>query len=104
MSAATIVKEVAVAVRDFQSLGKLQAYLFGSALRSGIAWTDIDILLVCEVEEDGIQARQTLAELCMTYPIDLVVMTVEEEFGFGFIRSEGCRWVAESQVRAGLEP
>lgn len=104
MSAETIAEEVAEAIRFFQGLGKLQAYLFGSALRSGAVWTDIDILLVCEVEDDGDQARHTLAGLCMTYPIDLVIMTVDEEFWFGFIHSEGCRWLADSQVRADLKP
>lgn len=99
MSAAAIVEEVAKAVRVFQTLGKMQAYLFGSASRYSIAWTDIDILLVCEVESDGVQARQSLVELCMTYPIDLLIMTIDEESGFGFIRSEACRWIAESQVR-----
>ncbi len=37
----------------------------------------------------------------MAYPIDLVIMTVEEESEFDFIRSEACRWLAESQVKAG---
>ena len=99
MSAVTIVEEVAEAIRVFQTRGELQAYLFGSALRSGVAWSDIDILLVCEAEDDGVRARRALAELCMTYPIDLVIMTVEEESGFEFVRSESCRWIAESKVR-----
>jgi predicted nucleotidyltransferase len=96
-----IIKEIVQAIQGFQTVGKLQAYLFGSALNTSIAWSDIDILIVCDLENDGFRARQILSELCMAYPIDLVIMTVEEESEFDFIRSEACRWLAESQVKAG---
>ena len=63
---------------------------FGSARHSHSVWSDIDILIICEVDEDGQLARELLSDLSMLYPIDLVIMTSQEETEFDFIRSEKC--------------
>lgn len=99
MTTAPILAEIVEAVEGVPARGRLQAYLFGSALRAESAWSDIDILVVCEAEEDGQLTRDTMSDLCMRYPIDLVIMAVEEEVEFDFIRSEDCRWIAASRPR-----
>jgi predicted nucleotidyltransferase len=94
MSVDPIVTEIIDTVESLPTRGPLHAYLFGSALRAEGVWSDIDILLVCETEVDGRLARRAMSDLCARYPIDLVIMTSEEEIEFDFIRSESCRWVA----------
>jgi predicted nucleotidyltransferase len=101
MSVDPILVEIVDTVERLATRGPLHAYLFGSALRAEAVWSDIDILLVCETESDGRLARTTMSDLCARYPIDLVIMTSQEEIEFDFIRSENCRWVAGSwQTRA----
>jgi hypothetical protein len=54
----------------------------------------VDILLVCGGETDGQAARRALVGLCRDFPIDLTIMTADEEAEFEFIRSERCQWFA----------
>jgi hypothetical protein len=61
-------------------------------------WSDVDILIVCEVDQDGQLARDMLSDLCMLNPIDLVIMTSQEEAEFDFVRSENCQRIATSRV------
>lgn len=91
-----ILADIAKSVSGLRAAGVVQAYLFGSALRQDIAWTDIDILVVCEMGEDADFVRATLADICGNFPIDLLIMTAEEEAEFDFIRSESCRWLASN--------
>ncbi|TMK40538.1 MAG: nucleotidyltransferase domain-containing protein [Alphaproteobacteria bacterium] len=90
MTTEPIVAEIVKTIDGLVTCGKLWAYLFGSALRPDSMWSDVDILIVCEVEKDGQLARDTLSELCALYPIDLEIMTSQEEVEFDFIRSENC--------------
>lgn len=94
MTSAAIVAEIAKKIEALATCGELRAYLFGSALRANSMWSDIDILVVCERDEDGQLARESLSNLCMLYPIDLIVMTFEEEAEFDFVQSENCRQIA----------
>jgi predicted nucleotidyltransferase len=98
MTAASIVAEIIEAIEALMTRGGLQAYLFGSALHTDLLWSDIDVLLVCDVDEDRQLARQTLLDLCMLYPIDLVIMTSREEAEFDFIRSENCQRIATTRA------
>ena len=96
MTTEPIVAEIVKTIDGLVTCGKLWAYLFGSALRPDSMWSDVDILIVCEVEKDGQLARDTLSELCALYPIDLVIMTSQEEVEFDFIRAENCQRIATS--------
>ena len=98
MTAASIVAEIIEKIGRLATHGELRAYLFGSARRRDSAWSDIDILIICEVDEDGQLARESLADICMHYPIDLLIMTSQEEAEFDFIRSEKCQQIANSRV------
>lgn len=98
MTAKSIVAEIVEIIDGLVTAGELRAYLFGSALRPSSMWSDVDILIVCEVDEDGQLARDTLSELCTLYPIDLIIMTPQEEVEFDFIRSENCQRIAASRT------
>lgn len=98
MTAASIIAEIIEKIGRLATCGELRAYLFGSARHRDSVWSDIDILIICEVDEDGQLARESLSDLCMLYPIDLVIMTSQEEAEFDFIRSENGQEIATSRV------
>lgn len=104
MTAVSIVAEIVETIEGLVTRCGLRAYLFGSALHPDSVWSDVDILIVCEVDKDGQLARDTLSDLCMRYPIDLVIMTSQEEAEFDFIRSENCQRIATSQVSPFAKP
>jgi hypothetical protein len=95
----SILAEIVGALRGTVSQGQLQAYLFGSGRHLEGIWADVDILIVCSVAEDGNVVRGTLSDLCMQYPIDLVIMTAQEEMEFDFIRSQDCRLISSSPFK-----
>ena len=68
----------------------MSAYIFGSALDPNAAWSDIDILVLCQNESDGQITREALENLLAKYPIDLLIMSHDEESEFDFVRSERC--------------
>jgi predicted nucleotidyltransferase len=78
----------------------VRAYLFGSALLQDAAWADIDILVVCEADEDTNRVRAALADHCAEFPIDLLIMTADEEAEFHFVRTENCRWLADNMLHS----
>ena len=94
MTAAPILEVLANAIRHLRSRTRIDAYIFGSAVKPTSAWSDVDILLVCQDEAAGQPARRALGNLCREFPIDLTIMTVEEETEFDFVRSEKCKWFA----------
>jgi predicted nucleotidyltransferase len=98
MTAASIVAEIIDKIGRLATCGELRAYLFGSAVHRDSVWSDIDILIVCEVDADGQLARESLWDVCMAYPVDLVIMTSQEEAEFDFIRSENCQRIAISRA------
>ena len=104
MTAASIVAEIVETIEGLVTRGGLRAYLFGSALHPDSVWSDVDILIVCEVDKDGQLVRDTLSDLCMLYPIDLAIMTPQEEVEFDFIRSENCQRIATSRVLPFAKP
>lgn len=97
MTAALIVQRVTEVIGGLHTTGRLDAFLFGSALAQKAVWSDIDVLLICTREIDGTLARQALAELCNQFPIDLTVMTDDEEAELDFIRSQRCRWLTSTR-------
>ena len=98
MTAALILRRLTEVIDSLETAGRLDAFLFGSILDQKVAWSDIDVLLVCACEDDGPLARTALAELCEQFPIDLTIMTAEEEAELDFIRSQQCRWLTSSSV------
>jgi hypothetical protein len=104
MTAGPIVAEIVATIEGLVTRGWLRAYLFGSALHPDSVWSDVDILIVCEVDKDGRLARDTLSDLCMLYPIHLIIMTSQEETEFDFIRSENCQRIATSRVSPFAKP
>lgn len=102
MTAAPIIQRVAEVIGGLETTGRLDAFLFGSTLNQKVAWSDIDILLVCASEGDGLLARIALGELCEQFPIDLTIMTVEEEAELDFIRLQRCRWLTSTSATTSL--
>lgn len=94
MTVTLILEAVAHDIYQLQSASKINAYVFGSAINSKSAWSDVDILLVCGSIADGQAARQILEPICLEFPIDITIMTVDEEAEFDFVRSEKCKWFA----------
>jgi predicted nucleotidyltransferase len=99
MIVASIIAEIVETIEVLTTRGRLWAYLFGSALHSDSGWSDIDILIVCEVGEDGQSARNALSDLCLLYPIDLVIMTFQEETEFDFVRSRSVSGLPPVELR-----
>jgi predicted nucleotidyltransferase len=96
MTAALIIQRLTEVIDSLKTARWLDAFLFGSTLGQKVAWSDIDVLLVCACEDDGSLARTALAELCEQFPIDLTIMTAEEEAELDFIRSQRCRWLTST--------
>jgi predicted nucleotidyltransferase len=80
----------AEAVRISKAAPGTTWYMFGSFLRCPSTASDIDILVKCESDETAVLVRQEVADLCITAPIHLLLLTSEEESETGFIRAEGC--------------
>lgn len=100
MTAKPIIRAIAETIGSLRTKGRLEAYVFGSVVnRKTATWSDIDLLIVCELEVDGPLARNRLAELSDKFPIDLTIMLTEEEVELDFIRSERCRWLTSSKSR-----
>lgn len=98
MTAALIIQSLTKVIESLETAGRLDAFLFGSTLDQRVAWSDIDVLLVCTCEDDGPLARAALTQLCEQFPIDLTITTAEEEAELDFIRSQQCRWLTSSSV------
>ncbi|MCG2669346.1 nucleotidyltransferase domain-containing protein [Bradyrhizobium sp. GCM10023182] len=98
MTATLIVQRLIAVIDSLETAGRLDAFLFGSTLDQKATWSDVDVLLVCTSENDGPLARTALAELCEQFPIDLTIMTADEEAELDFIQSERCRWLTSIRV------
>jgi hypothetical protein len=104
LTAALIIQGVTEVVGGLKTTGRLDAFLFGSTLDQNATWSDIDILLVCACERDRPIARIALGEICGQFPIDLTIMTVDEEAELDFIRSQRCRWLTSTGATTPLFP
>lgn len=78
-------------VVDAHTFRGTRVYLFGSFTRANACWSDIDVLIVTDLDTEGQILRKALSEICLLYPIDLQVMTTSEEAEFDFVRSENCQ-------------
>lgn len=99
MNYTEIIELVTCAIRALDKTGVIAIYAFGSASRGETCWSDVDVLAVCEHEADCVLVRKQLELTVMSYPIDLVIMTVEEESSFNFVKAEKCVLIYQSLPR-----
>ncbi|GJL97961.1 MAG: hypothetical protein DHS20C06_17780 [Hyphobacterium sp.] len=77
-------------ILEMRAIAKIDAYFFGSALVQKALWSDIDILLLCDNEIAAAAARKSISPLLDEFPIDLIIMTLDEEAELDFVRKERC--------------
>lgn len=68
-------------------------YVFGSVLQDDPLAADLDVLILYPEGHDTANLRRAVEDFPIRLPIDLYMMTAEEEREFDFIRSEGARLV-----------
>jgi len=68
-------------------------YAFGSILRAPTPAHDVDLLIVTDTVEKGIQLRAAILEAPFPIPIDLVTMTEEEATELEFVSRTGAEQV-----------
>ena len=72
------------------SVSNARWFGFGSFFLSTKHFSDVDLLVVCATEEDGILIHQLCRELWTEWPVDLLIMTEAEEANTSFIVKWGC--------------
>lgn len=72
------------------SVSNARWFGFGSFFLSTKHFSDVDLLVVCETQEDGILIYQMCRELWTEWPVDLLIMTQTEEADTSFIVRWGC--------------
>ena len=75
-------------------------YIFGSALREPYSAADIDLLILCPAHNVADQIRQLIEGRCFARPVDLSLLTFEEETEVDFIRRQGCWRIFPSDVNS----
>ena len=63
----------------------LPGSFFGSATVDVVSAADVDLLILCSVDEDAMAIRRKVAELCLKLPIHLFLVTRDEECELNFI-------------------
>jgi len=66
-------------------------YLFGSVTKNARLASDIDLLVVCKNASELLQVRRELETVCLKFPIDLLLMTDEDEKESSFIQAQNCQ-------------
>jgi hypothetical protein len=66
-------------------------FLFGSAAVATTMPLDVDVLVLCPGDEEAIAVRRRIADLCLRFPIHLLVVTQQEERELDFIATQSCR-------------
>ena len=72
------------------TIGNTRWYLFGSALCDPVRAADVDLVVICHDHSDADVIRQTTKEFALCKPIDLSILTEEEEFEASFINNQRC--------------
>lgn len=67
----------------------LKWFIFGSYLTAPKTANDIDILIVYQSIESAVAVRKSLRAISLCIPLDLLLMTNDEENEFNFIESQG---------------
>lgn len=66
-------------------------YLFGSMLTDPASAADIDVLILYSEDKDAITLRHKLAQLCLSLPLHLFLVSRTEESELDFIHTQACR-------------
>lgn len=64
-------------------------YLFGSSAKTPETAGDIDLLIIHDATVDASRMREALADLCVSLPIHLTILTRPEERERGFLARAG---------------
>lgn len=65
-------------------------FLFGSAAVDTPLPSDVDVLVLCPGDEEAIAVRRRVADLCLRFPVHLLVVTQQEERELDFIATQSC--------------
>ncbi len=94
--------DIVAAVRDeatriqLELNGETTWYLFGSAVRSPDAASDVDLIVICEDDQTAIDVREKLSALVSTFPIHLFIATKEEEAELRFLAGQSAQPLLEA--------
>jgi predicted nucleotidyltransferase len=75
--------------KDFE--GSLQWYIFGSATRKDTCAKDVDLLLISDSQVVLREARSKMVHFLNRNPIDLTIMSEDEERELSFIKRVGAQ-------------
>ena len=73
-----------------ESLPGAEWYGFGSFFSHSPCFSDVDILVVCATQEQGLAIHDLAHELCSMWPIDLLILTEAEAAETSFVEKQGC--------------
>ena len=80
----------ALAVKANVKIGNTRWYLFGSALRDPACAADVDLLVICQTHSAADALRQTAEGFAFFKPIDLSILTEDEEAEACFVKNQRC--------------
>ena len=73
------------AIRNTPAKGRVSAYLFGSVLTSTARADDLGLLILYSEIGDCSALREAIHEVVLPLPVDLALMTEEEEKHYDFL-------------------
>ena len=73
------------AIRATPTKGRVSAYLFGSVLVSIAGADDVDLLILYSDARDCYALREAIHQVVLPLPVDLVLMTKEEDNHYKFL-------------------
>ena len=100
----TIASIRAVAAQAGLSGDEATWYLFGSLLRAPDAARDVDLLVVTDSSDRGVQLRGWLYDQPTPEPLHLTTMTSREEEALDFIRNERAVEIFPANALAAATP
>ena len=82
------------AIRATPTKGRISAYLFGSVVSSIAHADDVDLLVIYSEVDDCTDLREALHQVVLPLPVDLVLMTEEEQRHYRFLDGVKGRQIA----------
>lgn len=90
-NASELQRVVALAAMLSDRVPTARWFAFGSSLTDAPLPSDVDIAVVCQTHEETACVRQALEPLSYEFPLDLVLLTENEDRELRFIESLPCR-------------
>lgn len=91
LGADELIRQVhAMAERADATIGNTRWYIFGSALCGPALAADVDLLVVCQTHPAADAIRRIAGEFAFSRPIDLSILTEDEEAEVGFVANQRC--------------